>query len=580
MCKSFILLGVLTTLTLSCTHNKVSSSNYVRPDDSLYTLDLAYDIYAEDPARALAVLDSAQKLGNTSAFSADKARAIILARNSVDPQEEKALQICMDLLQSDSTQVTSKDGADHRLDILRVTAEIFRTRRDYENWLKYAIDVADLSHEMGMENEAIRTEAEIGMVLTHLGREAEGLKKLNDALEALAPRTTSSVDALDAWVVVAKRNINVYDELDRPTEIIGLAQGIIDKLNYFQLNANSFAEDSDRLPPSADAHAGWCNFYRAQAHGFLARAYALLGRTKEAKREIAIFEATDHGRSFSGKRMITGAWKLVGYWDKVLEFDKILEQRMGTDTLNAEYAIILRDRSDAAKSKGHYHEALTWLDRHARVQDQLAQQLQSSQAQEYASKYHAKEQELEIQKARSDARKKTSALIAVLIVFILAGLASMYYRTQRRLISEKNHVLVKLINRFAPPQKQVVSAKTEEDGVVEVTEQDRELFKAIDEAIRNERLYANVSLQRQDILDRFNMRRQVLNKLMAAFAGGDSFPSYVNSIRLEEAVRLLRDEPDRPIGDIAETVGFTMANFRVAFKQSYGITPAEFRSNL
>ena len=580
MCKSFILLGVVTTLTLSCTHSPVSSRDSVRTTDAIYTIDNAYDCYAKDPERALAIVDTVQMLGLASDFAADKARATIYARSSLDPQTEKAIELCHSLLQSDSTSTETRSGAIQRLDVLRVTAEAYRVRRDYENWLKYAIEIADLTRELGQEVEAIRTDAEIGVVLTHLGREEEGLKKLNDALQALEPRSAVSIDALDAWIVVAKRNINALDEMNRPAEIVLLAQEIIDKLNYYQLHSGDFAEDSDRLPPSKDAHAHWCDFYRAQAHGFLARAYALLGRTKEARREIAVFEATEHGQSYSGKCMIAAAWKKVGYWDKVLEIDAVTEQRMGADTLNADYATILRDRSDAARARGHYHEALLWLDRYSNIQEMLSQQFQSSQAHEYASKYHAKEQELEIQKAREDARRKTSALVVVLVVFVLAAIASVYYRAQQRLISEKNHVLVRLINRFAPSAKPVTSTKTATEGVVEVTEQDRDLFNAIDETIRGERLYANVSLQRQDILDRFNMRRQVLNKLMSAFAGGESFPSYVNGIRLEEAVRLLRDEPDRSISDIAETVGFTIANFRVAFKQSYGITPAEFRNNL
>lgn len=580
MCKSFILLGVATTLTLACTHSSVSSRASVQPADTLYNLDMAYNCYAKDPARALAIVDTVQMLGRASDYAIDKARATFYARNSLDPQTEKAIELCDKLLQSDSTSTETQAGAIQRLDVLRVTAEAYRVRRDYENWLKYAIEIADLTRDLGQEVEAVRTDAEIGVVLTHLGREEEGLNKLNDALAALEPRSAVSVDALDAWIVVAKRNINVYDEFNRPSEIIPLAQGIIDKLNYYQLHSGDFAEDSDRLPPSQDAHAHWCDFYRAQGHGFLARAYALLGRTKEARREIAIFEASEHGQTYSGKCMISAAWRKVGYWDKVLEIDAITEQRMGADTLNEDYATILRDRSDAARARGHYQEALLWMDRYSNLQDMISQQFQTSQAHEYASKYHAKEQELEIQKAREDARRKTSALIVVLIVFVLAGIASMYYRAQRKLISEKNHVLVRLINRFAPSEKPITSTKTAAEGVVEVTEQDRDLFKAIDETIRGERLYANVSLQRQDILDRFNLRRQVLNKLMSAFAGGESFPSYVNGIRLEEAVRLLRDEPNRSISDIAETVGFTMANFRVAFKQSYGITPAEFRNNL
>jgi AraC-like DNA-binding protein len=64
---------------------------------------------------------------------------------------------------------------------------------------------------------------------------------------------------------------------------------------------------------------------------------------------------------------------------------------------------------------------------------------------------------------------------------------------------------------------------------------------------------------------------------MSAYADGDSFPSYINKIRLDEAVEMLRESPNLAISDVAEAVGFTMANFRIQFKQRYGMTPVEFR---
>ena len=124
-------------------------------------------------------------------------------------------------------------------------------------------------------------------------------------------------------------------------------------------------------------------------------------------------------------------------------------------------------------------------------------------------------------------------------------------------------------------KKSVDGAKAERPSA-----KDEALFRSIDTAIREERLYANPSLQRQDILDRFNLRRQTLNDLMAAFANGSSFPAYINGIRLDEAVRLLREEPGMTISAVAEAVGHALPNFRVQFKQRYGMSPAEYRDTM
>ena len=103
------------------------------------------------------------------------------------------------------------------------------------------------------------------------------------------------------------------------------------------------------------------------------------------------------------------------------------------------------------------------------------------------------------------------------------------------------------------------------------------LFNSIDSAIRTERLYANMGLQRQDICDRFDISRHALNDLLTTYANGQSLPQYINNIRLEEALRLLRDASSKTLSTIATDVGFTPANLREQFKRKYGITPAEYR---
>lgn len=117
-----------------------------------------------------------------------------------------------------------------------------------------------------------------------------------------------------------------------------------------------------------------------------------------------------------------------------------------------------------------------------------------------------------------------------------------------------------------------------EDGTTEMPSATEDpLFFEIDATIRNEQLYKRVSLQRQDIIDRFGINRHALNGLISSHTNGLSFPQYINSIRIEEAKRLLDSQPDMTFTAIAEAVGFTPANLREQFKRCYGMTPGEYR---
>lgn len=107
---------------------------------------------------------------------------------------------------------------------------------------------------------------------------------------------------------------------------------------------------------------------------------------------------------------------------------------------------------------------------------------------------------------------------------------------------------------------------------------DKDLFRLIDQAVHKERLYTNPGLQRQDIMRRFGLRRQHLNVILNTYAYGKGFPGYINSIRLREAERLMKEKPGMTITAIAESVGLTLPNFRIQFRNVYGFNPAEYRS--
>ena len=166
---------------------------------------------------------------------------------------------------------------------------------------------------------------------------------------------------------------------------------------------------------------------------------------------------------------------------------------------------------------------------------------------------------------------------------MIAGAFSFYYRRQRQIVSEKNRALVRMINGtplVTPADEAEEPDEVGESGELEESETNSALFDTIDTAIRMEHLYANALLQRQDICTRFRITRHTLNNLLAQHVGSSSFPQYINNIRMEEALPMLRDNTSMTITAIATAVGFTPANFREQFKRQYGVTPQEYRQNL
>ena len=515
--------------------------------------------YGSDPDRALAIIDSALIVGNVDAFEADYLRAKVYAHSPADHRLDEALALCQDLLQRDSTRATTVSTVDNRSNVLQLMMDSYRRKRDYEHWLIYATQLADLNRQWGHETEALRMEAEIGDVMTYLGRHDEGLAKLDQVIKALDAGPLS-IDRMDAGIVARKRKITVLDEDGNFEAIIPEAEAIVKKLEDYEKHPSAYAEDSFRLPPIPEDRERYCRFYKAQAWGFLARAYARVApqNVKEARKYLALFEQSDYGKGYGGRVMIAPAWKALGEWGKLLSIYDEVEARMGADTLNENYTLILKDRADAASAQGRPAEALAYMNRYAALQKELNKQKLESDAQEYAAKYHAKEQERKIKNAEVKAARKDVIIIAILVLMLIAAGVTYYFAVQRRKINEK--------------------AEAQKDSAKPAPNPD--LFNLIDGIIRREKLYANESLQRQDILDRFDISRRTLSDLLAVHANGQSFTAYINSMRLEDAVRLLREEPEMSLSEIAESVGFTPATFRDQFKRQFGMTPTKFRQNL
>ena len=580
-----VLLFVSILVFASCGRNN-SARHILNLGDTPYQEDSVLVAYGYHPDRAIVMLDSALLLGTINEYRAQLIRAKIYSKSILKQRQDSAILICEQLLRHDSV-INAPHEQENILDLLMVTS---RTKTDFEGYIKWATQKTEVCRLQGEETEQWRTEAEIGMVMAHLGQPEEGMAKIDEAIRQLDE--PGSIDRMDAFIIAVKRKITVLNEQDRYAEVIPLAQRILDRLDHYEQHAGVYAEDSYRLSWS-DSPADrdrYIDFSRAQANGFLAGAYAMTGDVAHARECLAYFDQSGYGHSFGARRMIIPTQMALGMYDEAMATSDEIAYRMGYDTINADYAVILRDRAIVARAKGRLVEAYDLMKRHANLAKVLSDSLHASEAHDYAARYHAQEQELKIRETESASRIKSIIIGVIVLLFMIAAVFSFYYRRQRQIISEKNHALVRMINGtpFVVPADE--TEETEESDEVRESEEpeaaelepetNSALFDTIDTAIRTEHLYVNALLQRQDVCTRFCITRHTLNNLLAQHTGSPSFPQYINNIRMEEALPLLRDKPSMTIAAIAAAVGFTPANFREQFKRQYGVTPQEYRQSL
>ena len=261
------------------------------------------------------------------------------------------------------------------------------------------------------------------------------------------------------------------------------------------------------------------------------------------------------------------------------------------DTLTIDYAQLLLDRAKAAEAQGRMKESTTLWQKHAKVLQKSEERLLQSKANLYAARYHAQEQQREIE--RKDAEAKHNALFAWFVAVIALVLAcfAVYYYLRHREESRKNRILARQIteamdykDKYLESEKLRVKSEefataTEQPDTPLESMSSEALFVHISQAIVKEQLFLDPAFDRQAAIDRFHLSKE---RIGAAFAQGSDYASitdFINECRLEYAVTLLRDQPSLPITHVAQASGFSDANyFGRKFKARFGLSPTDYRA--
>lgn len=121
-------------------------------------------------------------------------------------------------------------------------------------------------------------------------------------------------------------------------------------------------------------------------------------------------------------------------------------------------------------------------------------------------------------------------------------------------------------------------ARQDEPAEESEAQQQAENF-LVNQAIAYIRAHYREKLSLQEVADRCYISQWHLSKQLNRCAG-KSFYDILNSVRIEEACRLLAD-PSLKIGEISELVGYAdVAHFARTFKKIEGVSANEYRNKL
>ena len=563
---------VIAILAVGCTGaGDGESGREPQASDTLYTEAAAMAAHATQPGseRALLIIDSAEIVGNIQPYDAQFLRARVYCQSYDDMRLDSAIIICEQLMEEDSVKMNDIRTEE----VLEVLVNACRRQRDDEGELRWATYLVNHCYKQGWETEALRNEAEVGVVLTHLGNIDEGLAKIDSVIVRLYG--IRKFNELDACIIAMKRKIVVLKESGvQSSEIIMVAQRMLEMLADYEQHPDVYHDGTYREPPE-EHRSGYIDFYRSQAWSYLAYAYALENNHGQARHYLDLFLQSYYGQTLDGRESSAAIYALLGDYDRMLAIYDEWEREMGGDTVNAYYATILRDRAVASKAKGHVVEAYNLMCRHEALAQQLSDCLLRSKAHLYAARFRAQEQQREIDRQREEKQRAVIIGSTVAIVAILTLLFALYALFQWRKTQLRNRILAWQITETSHYKDEFRklnyenSAKTESKFIIHNSELGSELCNLIE----REQLYLNPNFDRQMLMDRTGLSKEQIG---AAFSPS-RFPTFVRELRLDHAVRLMNEHPDLTIEQICMASGFANADtFTRNFRAKYGMTPTTY----
>ena len=262
------------------------------------------------------------------------------------------------------------------------------------------------------------------------------------------------------------------------------------------------------------------------------------------------------------------------------------------DSVNYYMLTINRSIAQAYMGMGFADSAAVYYRELASVTEELKKQEQESNALELAAIYESARKDREIERQEMELKTRTISLVCTLIIIVLAMGFAVYAFLTLRKVRGKNTALANEVSDLVDCRQKLYAAKIECARLRSIVEKENgdemvgsgkseekavnAVWEEIDRDIIENRLYLDHEFTRATVMERYRIPKNLFASIFKDNTG-TTFTRYINNLRLEYSVVLMKEKPHYTINAIASECGFpNPSTFYRLFYERFSMTPSEY----
>lgn len=558
----------LTFLPISGTILAANTPKSVQTTDSLLTEKHIRSIYLSTPDSALHLLNEAEASHRMPPFRIDILRCMVYESLGMYALKERYLRR---VLTTDSVQTVPA----RKLKMLTQLAAVLERQNKYEEGIRIcseAIGLAQAQEQKAMESELLFT---IGRIYSGMQRRDEALQYMYRSIDLL--KGSDNVREL-AYLSTYYGDLSSYlNDSHRNGEAIRICRQRLDVIH--------------RMSGMSGPPPGYIDQQYGYLYSKLAWYYQQEGETRKAAEACRNYLATAFSSSQVGQvEIVPYLLHNHQYHEALQRLDNYAAIFQGADTISYNYTTLLSHYAQAYRGLGNQQPANSYLQRIIHVNDHIYQREKASQAHEFAILYQTQEKDMQIRETQAELKRQyilfaAASLVALLLVILLWEKHLNLRRTR-----ERNRIAVCQIDELLAQKEELrkayVEIKKEEAeekqaAVQEVKDEENRLrFMQMEASLISGKLFLNPNMTREDLMKIAGLSKNRLSALLQEQAN-DNLSGYLNRLRVEYSVALLKEKDKFTIDAIATLSGFNSRSaYYTAFNKVFHLSPAQYRDSL
>lgn len=560
----YILLLLLAIFVASCGVRNKNSQVYSTPKEKEVTLlRKITTIYIDKPKKALQMLDSAEQHRLIPIEEIQNLRAMSYFYGLDNPQ--KALE-CANKGYSNAIENVDTLA---QLNSLKVLVTVYYMQSHYTEVIIKSNEAIELALK-------IKDKESVAFFYMALGSAKSEIDNLNDALDYLNKSIEiyqTIVEDSARWATcnnmlyALTKQVDVYASnrfYDKAVSLIPRCQALL-----------------DYLKKSDSATIGLNDIREAELMAACSKAYYGAGETKKAEKCYEKLRLTKYGNTDHGIALAVPYLVNSGQYAEALRCIKIKKKHMQKCHSIVTYyynKVLLRNEFKCYYNLNMYKEASF----SANENMVMADSLRAREKKDYVRtvKKVFADRDIQLQLIKHEQKAETSQIVILLATILVVALGlllaiSIRYNNILRCKDRANlatmEELRKLYNERTRQHTDTIAVDENEDD-----DEDRKMFVVIYNEIITRKLYLKPGFSRDDAISIVPMSMKQFSALFQKYSTG--FVSFVNNLRLEHSLELIRGNQEYTIEGIALDSGFSnRQTFHRLFVEKYGMTPTEYK---